>query len=163
MAKFSGVKVGNTVYHLLYGKGEVTVVWLGGGIVTNFLVKFKTRKAMFDVDGYLLDEDSKHEEKIVTLYWNEVKLPNEEEDEKPFDLVEYLRENLQPTEFRVGEENFYLYFEAEDEKWYSFSSEIDIAITVYFKTCTREIVEDLAKNKVTVQQLKQAYKELGWL
>ena len=42
-----------------------------------------------------------------TLFWNEIKLPAEEEDKKPFDLVEFLKKNLVPKEFKEDDDNIF--------------------------------------------------------
>lgn len=167
MAKFSNVKPKNTVYHLFCGKGVVTTITLSNGKVVFFTVKFKNCEATFDVDGYLLDKNCEREEKIVTLYWNEVKLPTEEEDKKPFDLVEFLRENLEPKEFLLEEHNNTINYSHKDGRFfYNYTIYLDRITEIYFKNSKDEIVEVvqvLNENNITPQQLKQAYKILNWL
>lgn len=161
MAKFDNAKIGDRVWNSVYGWGRIIEV------NKDECYGIKARFPYSDIGSvtgeYTFSGEICTEDKYPVLFWNELHIPTDKEDKRPFDLVEFLRENLQPKEFRIGEENFYLYFDAEDEMWYSFSSEIDIVITVYFKTCTRELVDELDDNKVTPQQLKDAYKTLGWL
>lgn len=103
--------------------------------------------------------------KFPNLFWNEVKLPTEEEDKKPFDLVEFLRENLKPKEFEYGKRNRYISYEydlKEFEYCADYHSE-DIG-TVYIEELDDypKIISELTINEVTPQQLKQAYKILNW-
>lgn len=166
MAKFSNVKPKNTVYHLFCGKGVVTTITLSNGKVVFFTVKFKNCEATFDVDGYLLDKNCEREEKIVTLYWNEVKLPNEEEDRR-FDLVEYLKENLQPVEFNEDKFNYFLTYNVRSKELEFNASMICIDIHLTYFHLNSDELKNIEKvlndNKVTIQQLKQAYKILNWL
>lgn len=155
MAKFDNAKVGDKLWDILLQEWGTVEYIDSEEIKVVYIVGNDEISVTYNLDGIYGDT------KTPVLYYREKFIDTS--DDKPFNLVEYLKENLQPTEFRIGEENFYLYFDAEDEMWYSFSSEIDIAITVYFKTCTRELVDELDENKITPQQLKQAYKELGWL
>lgn len=163
MAKFSNVKPKNMVYHLFCGKGVVTTITLSNGKVVFFTVKFKNCEATFDVDGYLLDKNCEREEKIVTLYWNEVKLPTEEEDKKPFDLIKYLEENLIPVDFTKDVSNDYLGYDYCDEEWKRFAAIHKDILTVYFISIYDTVLETLTNEKITPKQLKEAYKELGWL
>lgn len=171
MSKFDDVKPKNIVYHLFCGKGIVTSVSLGGGKVVFFTVKFKNCEATFDVDGYLLDKNCEREEKIVTLYWNEVKLPTEEEDTKPFDLIEFLIVNFNKVNFTPWDSNVFLYYDYNVKRLVmQEDSTCENVGTVYLKfnyIATQkkiiDVMEKINNNKVTPQQLKEAYKELGWL
>lgn len=162
MAKFDNVQLNNTVYHLIAGKGTVTEIHRFGSVKRFFNVKFETGKASFDFDGYLINEKFEREEKIVTLYWNEVKLPTEEEDKKPFDLVEFLRENVKPKEFEYEEKNYKFMFISQDH-WEAGYDKYYEEMTVYFEEISYKTATILNEQDITPQQLKQAYKELGWL
>ena len=100
------------------------------------------------------------------LFWNEVKLPTVEEDKKPFDLVNFLRYNLEPKEFEQDTSNIELYFSHKTNRWNWGSNIMTQSIgVVYFKASDKLscVVDTLNDNKITIQQLKQGYKELGWL
>lgn len=168
MAKFDNVRVNNTVYHLLCGKGTVTKVHNLGCIKRYFSVKFKTCENDFDFDGYLINEKFEREEKIVTLYWNEIKLPAEEEDKKPFDLVEFLKKNLVPKEFKEDDDNIFLNYDYIEKRidW-DCNEIVEIMGTIYFEDVEFEklniLVNEMNDRGVTPEQLKEAYKKLGWL
>lgn len=89
MSKFDNAKVGDKVFSTVYGWG---VIILLSQLDQEFpiIVEFDTGKRK----NYRDDGKNFFSEKYPNLYWNEVKLPTEEEDKKPFDLVEFLRENL---------------------------------------------------------------------
>lgn len=119
-----------------------------------------------DIDSFCtftLDGKRSEIDKNPTLFWNEVDLTTEEEDKKPFDLVEFLRENLEPREFVCGEYNYYYFFWAQDEKWSVCYDAINQDIKVYFDVPSEYFINMLNKNKITPKQLKNAYRELGWL
>lgn len=160
MAKFDNVRVNNTVYHLLCGKGTVTKVHNLGCIKRYFSVKFKTCENDFDFDGYLINEKFEREEKIVTLYWNEIKLPTEEEDKKPFDLVEFLKENLSKQEFINERINYCLF---KSDIWCCDTIDKLYPGVVYLQGAFKGVIDILNQNNISVEQLVEAYKELGWL
>lgn len=86
--------------------------------------------------------------------------------EDKFNLIEFLKENLEPKEFEYGARNRYISYEHDLEEFeyqYDYYNE-DIG-TVYIKELKDypKIISELTINEVTPQQLKEAYKELGWL
>ena len=95
------------------------------------------------------------------LFWNEIKF---EIPEKPFNLKEFLRENLEPKEFEYEKSNYYLVWDSREEEFdYSYSS-FHESITPYFKRENMQIVVDtLNRKSITFEDLKQAFKELGWI
>lgn len=161
MAKFDNAKVGDRVWSSIYGWGVINDIY-DDSIAYRLKVIFDDGitvvKTYFTVDG-------KHElgDKYPTLFWNEFHIPTDEEDKKPFNLVEFLRDNLEPKEFEYEKENFYIYYSPYGKRWYSHITTYDDVLAVYFKKCSRELVDTLDDNKVTPQQLKQAYKTLGWI
>lgn len=155
MAKFSNVKVGDKIFLIGEGWCKVRLRYRSCFYLEN--EKGLPLQPAFDLDGRISGE------RTVVCYWKEVILPTEEEDKKPFDLVDFLRDNLEPKEFEYKKENFYLYYSPYGKRWYSHITTYDDVLAVYFKRCTRELVDELDENKITPQQLKQAYKELGWL
>ena len=101
MTKFDNVKVGDKVWSTIFGWGEIVAI----NKDDNFPLKvfFGDYREEFDFEGRYWEHS------LVTLFWNEIKLPSNEEDKKPFNLVEYLRENLEPKEFIYKDNNIFLY------------------------------------------------------
>lgn len=157
MPKFSNAKIGDRVWSSIYGWGEINGIYDGSILKVIFTDESKTVETYFTVDG-------KHNigDKYPTLFWNEFHIPIEE-DKKSFDLVEYLKENLVPKKFVCGEYNYYCYFDGKNEKWYMNYDETTQDIKVYFDDIDEYFADILNKNKITPQQLKKAYKTLGWL
>ena len=157
MPKFSNAKIGDRVWSSIYGWGEINGIYDGSMLKVIFTDESKTVETYFTVDG-------KHNigDKYPTLFWNEFHIPIEE-DKKSFDLVEYLKENLVPKKFVCGEYNYYCYFDGKNEKWYMNYDETTQDIKVYFDDIDEYFADMLNKNKITPQQLKKAYKTLGWL
>lgn len=83
--------------------------------------------------------------------------------EKPFDLVKYLEENLSPADFTKDVSNDYLGYDYCDEEWKRFVAIHKDILTVYFISICDTVLETLTNEKITPKQLKEAYKELGWL
>lgn len=164
MAKFDNAKVGDRVWYIIEGWGEVERVIKNVGIRVRFKVSETVEVSnVFTFDGkrYQLND------KYPMLFWNEVKLPTDEEDKKPFDLVEFLRENLEPKEFLLEEHNNTINYSHRDGRFfYDYTIYLDRITEIYFKNSKYEIVEVvqvLNENNITPQQLKQAYKILNWL
>lgn len=159
MEKFSNAKVGEGVWSSIHGWGNI----IGVAPVStsrDIAVAFDDGDYIetFYYDGRLSKDD-----KYPTLFWNEIKLPTDEEDKRPFDLVEYLRENLKTKEFKNNEDNYTFCYDYSDKKLFSHVSCQTEFPTQYFCFIKDEDITVLNDNKVTPQQLKQAYKELGWL
>lgn len=83
--------------------------------------------------------------------------------QEKFDLVKFLKENLKPKEFEAGEYNNYFYFNMKDNEWYVSYNHYFQEIKTYFSNINYDFVNTLNENKVTPKELKEAYKELGWL
>lgn len=158
MAKFDNAKVGYRVFSIQYGLGTIDRF----GTVNNHEV-FKVNFDNGDYEWYFKDGRVNIDDVNPTLFWNEFHVPTEEEDKKLFNLVEFLRDNLEPKEFEYKKENLYLYYSPYGKRWYSHITTYDDVLAVYFKKCSRELVDTLDDNEVTPQQLKDAYKTLGWL
>lgn len=169
MAKFDNAKVGDNVWSSKKGWGKITKIdksKVYDLLEVTFLISSNEdiEKITYTFDGResLLDL-------YPTLFWNEVELPTDEEDKKPFDLVAFLRENLEPEEFIVGEENIAFIYNYANNTWeigiYNFTH---IETTYISKISEKDylfndILDVLIENQVTPQQLKQAYKILNWL
>lgn len=158
MLKFDNVKVGDRVFSIQYGLGTIDRF----GTVNDHKV-FKVDFDNGDYEWYFKDGRVNIDDVNPTLFWNGFRIPTEEEDKKPFDLVEFLRENLKPKEFVCGEYNYYYFFWAKDEEWSVCYDAINQDIKVYFEDSNYYFIDILNKNKITPQQLRNAYRELGWL
>ena len=162
MSKFENAEVGNRVWSSKHGWGRITKIdksKVFNLLVASFLLpdntpieityNFDGRESLFDLHP--------------TLFWNEIKLPAEEDDKKPFDLVKYLEENLSPADFTKDVSNDYLGYDYCDEEWKRFVAIHKDILTVYFISICDTVLETLTNEKITPKQLKEAYKELGWL
>ena len=164
MAKFDNAKKNNRVWSVQHGWGTV-IDFSEGYVHWFFQVKFDNGYDQW----YFPDGRAEKKDANPTLFWNEIKLPAEEEDKKPFDLVEFLRENLEPEEFIVGAENIAFIYNYANNTWeigiYNFTH----IETTYISKISEEdylfndILDVLIEKQVTPQQLKQAYKILNWL
>lgn len=159
MAKFNNAKVGDKVWSPEYGWG--TIFEITDGLTYDIHVNFEKwkKKASYTKSGYYSISYVS-----PSLFWNEVKLPTEEEDKRPFNLAEFLINNLEPKEFENGKPNYYLRFtKSFDNSWsFEVNCHTDM-IGVCFKEGKRSIEIELTRNKITPKQLRDAYKELGWL
>lgn len=158
MAKFDNAKVGDRVFSTIYGWGKVFSVDKTD-VHFPLVIEFDKNIRMC----YRSDGTTNGLNKFPNLFWNEVKLPTDEEDKKPFDLVEFLRENLEPKEFKKMENNHYLYYDTSINEWRETQVQTIDFTTVFFKSVTDNIILELSYQKIKPHQLKQAYKELGWL
>ena len=161
MAKFDNAKIGDRVWNSVYGWGRIIEV------NKDECYGIKARFPYSDIGSvtgeYTFSGETCTEDKYPVLFWNEFHIPTDEEDKKPFNLVEFLRDNLEPKEFEYEKENFYLYYSPYGKRWHSHITTYDDVLAVYFKKCSRELVDELDDNKVTPKQLKDAYKTLEWL
>lgn len=161
MAKFSNAKFYDKVWSIKHGWGRIVAI-----NDLTLCVEFENLdwRETFFVDGKESTGDLN-----PTLFWEEFKLPVEkekkivEENKKTFDLVEFLKENLKPKEFVRGEKNCYVYFSYFSKRWSVGQNDFHQEPKQYFEAIQGTVKIVLELNKVTPQQLKQAYKELGWL
>lgn len=155
MSKFDNAKVGDKVFSTVYGWG---VIILLSQLDQEFpiIVEFDTGKRK----NYRDDGKNFFSEKYPNLYWNEVKLPTEEEDKKPFDLVEFLRENLSKQEFINERINYCLF---KSDIWCCDTIDKLYPGVVYLQGAFKGVIDILNQNNISVEQLVEAYKELGWL
>lgn len=159
MAKFSNAKIGDRVWYVAcqsWGR----IISIDKEDRYPIRAKGKDWEATFTLDGkYDIDYD------YVSLFWNKFHIPTDEEDKKPFDLVEFLKSNTEKVDFEYDEFNYYIYYDMQRNEfaldYVLFSFHIG---EVYLKEGNiKNIVNNLNENKVTPEQVKQAYKELGWL
>lgn len=165
MAKFDNAKVGDRVWYIIKGWGEVERVIKNVGIRVRFKVSETVEVSeVFTFDGkrYQLND------KYPMLFWDEVKLPTDEDD-KRFDLVEFLKDNIEPTEFVTGAENVTFVYNYTNNTWEIGIYNFTYIETIYISKISEEdylfndILDVLIEKQVTPQQLKRAYKDLGWL
>lgn len=155
MSKFDNAKVGDKVFSTVYGWGVIILV---SQLDQEFpiIVEFDTGKRK----NYRDDGKNFFSEKYPNLYWNEVKLPTEKEDKKPFDLVEFLRENLSKQEFINERINYCLF---KSDIWCCDTIDKLYPGVVYLQGTFKGVIDILNQNNISVEQLVEAYKELGWL
>jgi hypothetical protein len=162
MAKFNNAKVGDKVWSPKYGWG--TIFEITDGLTYDIHVNFEKwkKKASYTKSGYYSISYVS-----PSLFWNEIHMPTDEEDKKPFDLVKFLKDNLILGKFVSGANNFYLFFDNRSNEWKFGCSNYCQTIEAHFKLPDRKdrehIASILSQNKITPQQLKDAYKELGWI
>lgn len=161
MEKFSNAKVGDKVFSSISGLGKITGI---DGVDDDGLYPIIVEFDNGDTAAYMLDGREFGEmDKYPTLFWNKFHIPTDEEDKKPFNLVEYLKENLKTKEFKNNEDNYTFCYDYSDKKLFSHVSCQTEFPTQYFCFIKDGDITVLNDNKVTPQQLKQAYNELGWL
>lgn len=162
MAKFSNAKVGQDVWSSVYGWGEIKEVYHGSiyKLKVTFDDGYRTIETYFTVEG-------KHniEDKYCTLFWNEFTIPDENEKEESFDLVEFLQLNVSYVEHDTSANNYFIHYDYMDNYFtYSCSSIQEYIGVVYLDSSDFEyVISILNEHNVTPSQLKEAYCELGWL
>lgn len=163
MGKFRTAKVGDKVWCVKFGWGVIARI--NDEEIYGIRVEYIDTKGMTQCYSFTLDGKDYPSDVNPILFWNEIKLPTTEEDKKPFNLVEFLKDKTEPIQFTNGAYNYYIYYDSLREKFYYDSvSMCDSIGTVYLRQDgIQDIVKELNENKATQQQLKDAYKELGWI
>lgn len=163
MPKFTNAKINDKVWSSIDGYGEIKEINKVSN--PNFPIK-----VLFN-NGICKSFTKNGEESMAsvypTLFWNEFHIPKDNEDIKPFNLVRFLKENLEPKKFEYDTNNITLYFThslINYWRWSGSTTTEDIGV-VYFRKNDKldNIVDTLNHHKITPQQLRDAYKELGWL
>lgn len=163
MAKFDNAKVGDNVWSSKKGWGKITKI--DKSKVMDLLEVTFLISSNYDIEKitYTFDGRESLLDLYPTLFWNEVKLPTDEEDKKPFDLVNFLRESLKVKKFIKNEDNYYLIYHHKTERLEQQCNAYAELDGVCFNFISIAVMEKLNKEKITIDQLKQAYKTLGWL
>lgn len=163
MEKFRTAKVGDKVWCVKFGWGVIASI--NDEEIYGIKVEYIDTKGMTQYYSFTLDGKDYPSDANPILFWNEIKLPTTEEDKKPFNLVEFLKDNTESIPFECRGANYYIYYDSYIRIFsYDHVSEYDRIGTVYLrKEGIKDIVKELNKNKATQQQLKDAYKELGWI
>lgn len=163
MEKFRTAKVGDKVWCVKFGWGIIYKIY--DDEVYGLKVEYIDTKGMTQYDSFTFDGKYYKSDANPILFWNEIKLPTAEEDKKPFNLVEFLKDKTESIPFEGRGTNYYIYYDSSRRIFsYDYVSDYDRIGTVYLrKDGIQDIVKELNKNKATQQQLKDAYKELGWI
>lgn len=100
MAKFDNAKVGDRVWSSVYGWGKIVNIDDEElyPIVVHFSYESNRR---YTYQGYYRISRAYPE-----LFWNEFHIPNEEEDKKPFELLDFLKSKICKSKFIYGEKNY---------------------------------------------------------
>jgi len=88
------------------------------------------------------------------------------EYKKSFDLVQYLKESIEPKEFNFNERNFYFAITEYNGIEMVSDDGLKVLNCQYFHNKINEvdsIGETLKNEKITIEQLNVALKELGWI
>ena len=151
---FKNAKVGDKVWDFVFGEGVITEI--SDCKPYPLTVTFKDDVCTtFSYDGKF------HLNCNQSLFWDRFEFTP---PAKPFDLVDYLNKNLITKEFKKGEDNFYLIYDPKYNMWRRAQSTRFEEMTVYFgEIMIDQVVQTLTDKKITPKQLKQAYKELGWI
>lgn len=81
----------------------------------------------------------------------------------PFDLVAFLKRNLTPCKIDGSRRIYLLAFNVLDSCWYGFSGQnYDIGVQT-FAEIPEVVLTELNEEQITVEELHEAYKQLGWM
>lgn len=148
---FSKAKIGDRVWDFLYQYGTIDELK-----ENTILVKFDSGITV----AYNLNGSSGYPVNVQTLFWNKIEF---EIPKKPFNLKDFLKDNLEPKEFEHDGYNYFFYWDCAKEKFCYVYSTNNQYIQLYFSENIKEVVKILNKNKIKFHQLKQAFKELQWI
>lgn len=157
--KFSNVKIGDKVYSLIDGWGTVIEIQ-----EKNFKVLFDRKDLdlgltlTFDFTGRYFSRDLN-----PILYWNEVKLPTIEEDEKPFHLDVFVKENIMPVAGNSNLNKIIYIFNNDTKKWsYGtfFGPSYLTGLAFENKGNEDEVIETFDREKVTYDDFMETLKKL---
>lgn len=123
-------------------------------------IRFERGKIIFAT----LDGRENYYDKYPTIFWNEHKIPTIESNDIPLNICNLLSETLEVKEFECGEYNYSIDYSHEFNSFTTIiTKKIETLGRVYFKDVPNSTLKTLNDNGVTLKQLKEAYKELGWL
>lgn len=160
MGKFSNVQIGDRVWSIKNKWGSIYMTSLYNKqhrIAVNF---DNNTTETYDVNG------KRYVDGVVELYWNEFYVPTQKEDKKPIDLINFLKENIEPKEFKEDEHNMYFKFSYFSSEWNIAESDMsENPGSLYFtiKTTSSKILSELTNCQITPRQLIEAYKILKWI
>ena len=159
MEKFSNAKVGDKVWHVSFGYGEI--ISINDLTMYPIKAKFNYSDNSWIVETFTASGKECTEDVFPSLFWNKFHIPTDEEDKKPFNLLEFLINNLEQKEFEIGSSNLHLIYSYGDWKRYE-SRSVEI-FTVYFKSINDAVLKELTNQHITPKQLYEAYRTLKWI
>lgn len=153
---FSVAKIGDRVYNYVrdeYGTVVANYADRTFGLIVNFDDGSQGR---FTHDGKdFLDTVN------PILFWDK---PQIIAPSKPFDLKNFLKEQLVPIEFDSSRENYFFVYDNLCNTFTVNASQYDEYATVYFGgDNVYYVARVLREEQVTMKELVKAFKELGWL
>lgn len=153
---FKNAKVGDRVWDFLFGWGTIINICEDENhYPIEVMFELEDRTHEYKLDG------KRYAARNQTLFWDEIKF---EIPKKPFNLKEFLRENLEPKEFKCDENNYFLYWNESTENFGYLYSTFGEYMQPYFTIKNiQEVIDTLNENCVALKDLKQAFKELGWI
>lgn len=168
MAKFDDAKVGDRVWSSVYGWGVISKInhIKKYGISVGFTLKDCVMCGSYNFDGvneFCEESYALH----PTLFWNEFNIPTDDKDVRPFNLVRYLKERIEKTEFKPMSNNYYFCYDTLVNVIYIMSSGREEHYgTMYFTIKTGSVKEihntlshyDISWNKLN-DALRHIYKE----
>lgn len=148
---FNDAKIGDRVWDFLYKYGTIEELK-----ENTILVKFDSGINV----AYNLNGSSGYPVNVQTLFWNKIefKIPK-----KPFNLKDFLKDNLEPKEFEYDEHNYFFYWDCTKEKFCYVYSTNNKYLQLYFSEKIKDVVKVLNENEIKFEQLRQAFKELQWI
>lgn len=151
---FRNAKVGDRVWDFSKGWGTIVQICNDNYPIT---VQFEVG----EIGAFTFEGKCSYSDLYPRLFWNEIKF---EIPEKPLDIKEFLKRNLKPKKFVKDEENYFFYWNVNSERIRSMYITCGESIQPYFCEDNMDmIIETLNEHKVSLRQLKQAFKELGWI
>lgn len=80
-----------------------------------------------------------------------------------FELDTYLSQNLRIKKFEVGRRNDFLVYDAKTGEWYIDYKFRQQSQFVYFEKIDDSVAETLTEKGITMRELQENYRYLGWL
>lgn len=152
---FKNAQVGDRAFDILRGWGTIIAIKLN----QEYPIYFNA-----DIDSFCtftLDGKRDKIDKNPTLFWNEVKLPTQEEDKKPFDLESELKK-LEIVEFKDSESNFSLFWNyCCNDIVYFINRTVQIPSVLYFtEKSIKNFMNNIEDKKISKEQFFKAYKKV---
>lgn len=159
MAKFDNAKVGDKLWDILLQEWGTVEYVDSEEIKVVYIVGNDEISMTYNLDGI-------HGcTKTPVLYYREKFIDTS--DDKPFNLVEFLRENTRCVDFEIGKNNYCIHYDEENDMLdLGYLLFLDYLGTVYLDNRDSDlnyVVKTLNEHKVTSKELKDAYKLLGWI
>lgn len=148
-------------------------VFVGGDETTIIKNKYGTEAHLCKRgDTYWVTlEMPKSQLKMGTIYFETLETLNkylhgigfEDTVRAPSDLAAFLKRNLTPCKIDGSRRMYLLVFNVLDSCWYSFSGQnYDIGVQTFI-AIPEVVLTELNEEQITVRELHEAYKQLGWM